>query len=73
VAAHLAGLGFTIEPSALGLTCTAAQLVEHMRQDKKMSAGRLAFILARGIGHSFVSRDVALADLDAFLTEQLTS
>jgi 3-dehydroquinate synthase len=71
VAAHLAGLGFTIEPSALGLNCTAARLVEHMKQDKKMSAGRLAFILARGIGQSFVSRDVELAEVDAFLAEQL--
>jgi 3-dehydroquinate synthase len=72
VAAHLAGLGFTIEPAALGLNCTAARLVEHVKQDKKMSAGRLAFILARGIGQSFVSRDFELADVEAFLAEQLT-
>jgi 3-dehydroquinate synthase len=72
VAAHLAGLGFTIEPAALGLNCTAARLDEHVKQDKKMSAGRLAFILARGIGQSFVSRDVELADVEAFLAEQLT-
>jgi hypothetical protein len=32
----------------------------------------LAFILARGIGQSFVSRDVELADVDSFLAEQLT-
>jgi 3-dehydroquinate synthase len=37
-----------------------------------MSAGRLAFILARGIGQSFVSRDFELADVEAFLAEQLT-
>ena len=71
VASHLASLGFTVEPAALGLGCTAARLVEHMRQDKKMNAGRLAFILARGIGHSFVSRDVELAEVEAFLAEQL--
>lgn len=71
VTAHLAGLGFTTEPAALGLTCSAARLVEHMKQDKKMSAGRLAFILARGIGQSFVSRDVELTTVEAFLAEQL--
>jgi 3-dehydroquinate synthase len=71
VAAHLAGLGFTTEPAALGLNCTAAQLVAHMKQDKKMSAGRLAFILARGIGQSFVSRDVELAEVEEFLAEQM--
>lgn len=71
VAAHLAGLGFTIGPAALGLACDSARLVDHMKQDKKMNAGRLAFILARGIGQSFVSRDVELAAVEAFLAEQL--
>lgn len=71
VAAHLSGLGFIIEPAELGLACTAARLVEHMKQDKKMSAGRLAFILAHGIGQSFVSRDVELAEVEAFLADQL--
>ena len=71
VSAHLASLGFTTEPAALGLSCTAARLVEHMMQDKKMSAGRLAFILARGIGQSFVSRDVELDEVEAFLAKQL--
>ncbi|WP_310475747.1 3-dehydroquinate synthase [Sandarakinorhabdus sp.] len=71
VARHLAGLGFTIEPAALNLDCSAARLVEHMTHDKKMSAGRLAFIMARGIGQSFVSREVELADVEAFLAVQL--
>lgn len=71
VAAHFNGLGYVIEPAALGLDCSAARLVDHMKQDKKMSAGRLAFILARGIGQSFVSREVELADVEVFLAEQL--
>ena len=71
VAAHLAGLGFVIEPAALGLSCSAARLVDHMTHDKKMSGGRLAFILARGIGQSFVSRAVELAEVEAFLADQL--
>jgi 3-dehydroquinate synthase len=73
VTTHLASLGFTTEPAALGLTCSAARLVEHMRHDKKMTAGRLAFILARGIGQSFVCRDVDLAEVEALLAEQLAS
>lgn len=71
VTAHLSGLGFAIEPAALGLDCNAARLVEHMKQDKKMNAGRLAFIMARGIGQSFVCREVELAEVEAFLAEQL--
>jgi len=71
VAAHLAGLGFVTEARALGLGCDADRLVDHMRQDKKVSAGRLAFILTRGIGQSFVSRDVELAEVAEFLAGEL--
>jgi 3-dehydroquinate synthase len=71
VAAHLAGLGFTVEARDLGLLCDAARLVEHMLHDKKMSGGRLPFILARGIGQSFVARDVDLAEVERFLAGQL--
>jgi 3-dehydroquinate synthase len=71
VAVHLAGLGFTVEAAALGLDCDAARLVTHMRQDKKMSGGRLPFILARGLGQAFVARDIELAVVAAFLQDQL--
>jgi 3-dehydroquinate synthase len=71
VAAHLAGLGFTVEARALGLECTAARLIEHMLHDKKMRAGRLPFILAHGIGQSFVARDVDLGEVERFLASQL--
>jgi 3-dehydroquinate synthetase len=49
------------------LTTDAATLVRHMTQDKKMAGGRLALILARGIGQAFVARDVGPARLAAFL------
>ena len=44
-----------------------AALVNHMLHDKKMSAGTLPFLLTRGIGHTFLSKDVDLADIAAFL------
>ncbi|MGE0006307.1 MAG: 3-dehydroquinate synthase [Parvibaculaceae bacterium] len=34
------------------------KLLEIMRQDKKAVAGRLTFILSRGIGRAFIARDV---------------
>jgi 3-dehydroquinate synthase len=34
------------------------EILDHMRHDKKASAGRMTFILTRGIGHAFISRDV---------------
>ena len=42
-----------------------------MRQDKKVERGQLTFILARGIGESFVARDVDEASVSAFLTREL--
>ena len=41
-----------------------AALLEHIRQDKKVSRGALTFILTRGIGAAFVANDV---DSDAVL------
>jgi 3-dehydroquinate synthase len=38
-----------------------------MVQDKKAEAGRLTFILARGIGDAFVAKDVAAEDVRKFL------
>ncbi|HYC04000.1 MAG TPA: 3-dehydroquinate synthase [Azospirillaceae bacterium] len=50
---------------------TADRLLAHMGKDKKVEGGRLTFILARGIGRSFVAKDVdpgpVRETLDAFL------
>ncbi|MDQ0510457.1 3-dehydroquinate synthase [Ancylobacter amanitiformis] len=42
-------------------------LMDLIAQDKKVSRGALTFILARGIGRSFIARDVDPAELRAFL------
>ena len=42
-----------------------------MRQDKKVERGKLTFILARGIGESFIAKDVSEADALAFLQAEL--
>jgi 3-dehydroquinate synthase len=60
-----AGLPTTL--SEAGVTANGAALVDYMRHDKKMSEGTLPFLLARGIGHTFLSKDVALDDVAAFL------
>ena len=46
--------------------------MEAIAQDKKVARGRLVFILTRGIGQAFVSRDVEPADVERFLDEELT-
>ena len=44
-----------------------------MRQDKKVERGRLTFILARGIGESFIASDVDEASVLAFLSRSSRS
>ncbi len=47
-----------------------AKLLEIMRQDKKAVSGKLTFILVRGIGEAFITRDVEEKDVLAFLAEE---
>ncbi|QYU69517.1 hypothetical protein J4558_05075 [Leptolyngbya sp. 15MV] len=68
-AVDLAGLPSEI--AALGLDCYGGRLAAHMLHDKKMDAGTLPFILLRGVGEAFLARDVELADVAAFLDEEL--
>ena len=63
--------GLPAEIAALGLECDGRTLADHMLHDKKMDAGTLPFILLRGIGEAYLARDVELADIAAFLDEQL--
>ena len=46
-------------------------VVEAMLQDKKVSRGQLTFILAHGIGQSFIAKGIETADVRAFLNEEL--
>ena len=57
-------------PSEAGVTANGAALVDYMRHDKKMSGGTLPFLLARGIGQTFLSKDVHLEDVAAFLDSE---
>ena len=54
-----------------GVTFTLDSLMDLIAQDKKVKRGALTFILVRGIGQSFVARDVEAADVRAFLAEKL--
>ena len=46
-------------------------LMRSMAQDKKVQRGRLTFILVRGIGEAFVTRDVDPAEVRAFLAREI--
>ena len=45
-------------------------LMNAIAQDKKVSGGKLTFILTRGIGQSFVADDVPGSEVTAFLKEK---
>lgn len=66
---HFAAVGLPVSPAAYATD--AKRLLDHMRQDKKVVGGTLTFILTRGIGQAFVTREVSekdvLAGLDAAL------
>ena len=70
---------FTHHLQAVGLPCAIAdipgpragadELIGHMAHDKKVSDGRLTFILLRGLGQAFVTRDVPLDAVKSVLTD----
>jgi 3-dehydroquinate synthase len=41
-----------------------------MAHDKKMAGGRLPFLLARGIGQTFLAKDVDLQHVAHFLDDE---
>lgn len=67
VAAHLRAVGLPDGAAAAGIDADGATLVAHMLHDKKMDAGTLPFLLAHGIGRTFLDKSVDLADVRAFL------
>jgi 3-dehydroquinate synthase len=64
---HLARSGLPTTLAEAHAEAPGARLVEHMAHDKKMEGGRLPFLLARGIGQTFLAKDVALSDVERFL------
>ena len=67
VATHLRNVGLPDGLKTAGITASGETLVAHMRHDKKMSGGTLPFLLARGIGKTFVDKSVSLLGVAAFL------
>ena len=71
IARHIASVELPADLAALRLNVSGAQLAAHMLHDKKVDAGRLAFLLMRGIGEAFLIKDVTLDEVSAFLERQL--
>ncbi|MBO0662055.1 3-dehydroquinate synthase [Jiella sp. MQZ9-1] len=73
VTAHLEAAGLPTTIGAIpGPRLGRETLMEAIAQDKKVSRGRLTFILTRGLGQAFVSKDVDPEAVVRFLDEELT-
>ncbi len=74
VANHLALAGLPTRLQAVPGGCGEAEaILDAMAQDKKVRDGALTFILARGIGQSFIAPGVDRAEVTAFLRDELAS
>ncbi|MDQ4419058.1 3-dehydroquinate synthase [Sphingobium sp. DEHP117] len=70
VSAHLKKIGLPASLKDAGIGADGAALVAHMLHDKKMEGGTLPFLLARGIGQTFLDKTVNLEAVAAFLDRE---
>jgi 3-dehydroquinate synthase len=71
VEAHLRAVGLPTRMDEIpGTLPPVEKLMDAIAQDKKVSGGKLTFILTRGIGQSFVADDVPGSEVSAFLKEK---
>ncbi|MBO6784245.1 MAG: 3-dehydroquinate synthase [Alphaproteobacteria bacterium] len=71
VRAHFEAVGLpTTFPSHPGGGWNSATLLDHMRRDKKVQAGKITFILTHGIGDAFITNDVDPTQVAALLDGQ---
>lgn len=72
VEAHLKSVGLPVSLSEIpGGLPPAEKLMDYIAQDKKVARGALTFILTRGIGKSFIAKDVPSVAVLDFLRDSL--
>ena len=72
VEAHLKAVGLPTRVADIpGDLPGPEKLFDYITQDKKVSRGALTFILTRGIGQSFIAKDVPASEVVAFLRDSL--
>jgi shikimate kinase/3-dehydroquinate synthase len=74
VVRHLGTVGLRTQITDIpGWSASAEAIVDAMFQDKKVQRGALTLILARGIGESFIAKNVAASEVRNFLESELQS
>jgi len=71
VQTHLSSVELKTSVAETGIKASAQELVAMMQGDKKASGGKIGFILVRGIGQAFQSRDVNLEDVRAVIQDSI--
>ncbi len=72
IVAHFENVGLpTHVPHIDGLDWSAEKLLAHMRQDKKISGGKIMLILMKEIGVSFTTRDIQESDILSLLKQKI--
>ena len=69
VIAHLRASGLATQLEAVGLARRGSQLISWMTRDKKSTGGKVALVLAQGIGRAFFEPSVDERRLAEFLDE----
>jgi len=65
---HLASVGLPTSPNWIdGRAWQAERLIRNMSRDKKVTDGRIAFVLAKGIGKAFFPVHAELDEISALL------
>lgn len=72
VESHLIACGLPTKISDLpGEMPGPEEMLDYITQDKKVSQGKLTFILTKGLGKSYIANDVSPDEVLSFLTEAL--
>jgi 3-dehydroquinate synthetase len=75
LATHIAACGLPADFNALALQTggkrpTAASMLKHMAQDKKVVDGKMTLILLRSLGQAFIASKIPAEAVQRFLREQ---
>ncbi|MDF2365721.1 3-dehydroquinate synthase [Sneathiella sp.] len=72
IRAHFISIGLPVAvPKIDGITWTAEKLLAHMRQDKKISGGKITLILMNAIGDAFSTKTIDESDILSLLRQEL--
>ena len=72
IRAHFENVGLPVAvPKIPGVNWTADKLLAHMRQDKKISGGKITLILMKGIGNAFRTNSVDETDILSLISQEI--